>query len=242
MRRFRDDSVTEPPTEPPALRTILPIFGRSPFKPFQAHMEKVRETMAGLDPFFRVLLAGDRERVREIRKRITKLEHEADLLKNDIRDNLPKSFFMPVDRRDLLNLLHQQDTLADTCEDLVIVATLRDPLPLPAPLHEPLLALLGQSIATSEVACEIIDRLDELLESSFGGPEADAVLERIGRVGQLEYEVDKAAYTLAKEFFRREDEIGPSPLMLWQKVIELIGRLANAAEAVGDHVRLMLVR
>lgn len=73
------------------MRNILPIFGRSPFKPFQTHIEKVRETLAHVEPFFEAFLAGDREAARAARKRIMKLEHEADLLKNDIRDHLPRS-------------------------------------------------------------------------------------------------------------------------------------------------------
>ena len=40
---------------------------------------------------------------------ICRLESEADEIKNDIRGHLPKSIFMPVDRRDLLEILILQD-------------------------------------------------------------------------------------------------------------------------------------
>jgi uncharacterized protein len=224
------------------MRSLLPLFGRSPFKPLQAHMEKVQESLVLIRPFFEAFLAGDDEKAREIRKKILKLEHEADVLKNDIRDHLPHSYFMPVDRRDLLSMLHQQDDLADLCEDLVIVATLRESLPLPADFHPKILETVDLSIRACNTARELLDRLDELQEASFGGPEAEAVLAMVHRVGLEEHEVDKHIYTLAREMFRRESEFEVTALWLWQKILELIGKLANASESIGDHLRLMLSR
>jgi len=224
------------------MRNILPIFGRSPFRPLRQHMDKVQETLGHLRPFFEAFLADDRETARELRKSIMKLEHEADLIKNDIRDHLPRSYFMPVDRRDLLGLLHQQDTVADLCEDIVIVATLRERLPLPEDVRERFLGLVDEAVETCLQASRLDEELDKLLSSSFGGPEADNVVEMINEISQHEFEVDKAAYTLAQELYRREDIMGPTVLLLWQKLIELVGRLANAAEAIGDQIRLMLYR
>lgn len=224
------------------MRVILDLFGQSPFRALQRHMDKVLETVDEARPFFEAFLAGDRERAREIRKRILKLEHEADLVKNEIRDRLPKSYFLPVDRRDLLALLHQQDRLADLCEDIVIVATLKAELTLPADLHPAVLAEVDLALVACRTAQEIIGRLDELLEASFGGEEAEKVVELIDRVGAEEHEVDKHAYTTARELFAREQELGAVNLGLWQKLLELIGKLANAAESIGDQVRLMLSR
>ncbi|MFQ5700325.1 MAG: TIGR00153 family protein [Acidobacteriota bacterium] len=224
------------------MRNILPIFGRSPFKPFQAHMETVHETLVLLRPFFTAFLAGDQEKTTELRKQIMKLEHEADLVKNDIRDHLPKSYFMPVDRRDLLALLHQQDQLADLCEDMAIVVSLREPLPFPEEMQSGLLDLVDQVVATCDTAGKIIVELDRLFESSFGGPEAQQVFTLIKQVSEQEYEVDKTIYALAKELFRREEEIGGMPLVLWQKILELLGGLANASESIGDQLRLMIYR
>ncbi|GAB4373470.1 MAG: TIGR00153 family protein [Acidobacteriota bacterium] len=224
------------------MRVILDLFGRSPFHALQGHMEKVLEPVSELHGFFEAFLGGDTERAREVRKRILKLEHEADLVKNEIRDHLPKSYFLPVDRRDLLALLHQQDKLADLCEDIVIVATLKADLRLPADLHGAVLKEIDLALEACSTAREIIGRLDELLETSFGGAQADEVVKLIDRVGAQEHEVDKHAYTTARELFAREGEIGAVDLSLWQKLLELIGGLANAAESIGDQVRLMLSR
>ncbi len=224
------------------MRTIGPLFGRSPFGPLKQHMEKVAETWAHLRPFFEAFLAGRGERCREIRKIVLKLEHEADLVKNDIRDHLPRSLFLMVDRRDLLALLHEQDSLADLCEDIVVVASLREQLSLPETLQPGLLRIVDQALDACAAARELIGQLDGLVEASFGGPEAERVLEMIRRIGQLEYEVDKSIYSFARELFRHEETLGPVALMLWQKILQLLGDLANRAEGIGDDLRLMLYR
>ena len=222
------------------MRNIFPILGKSPFGPIQAHMEKVYETAMVLPSFFEAFFNGDTEKASEIRKAILLMEHQADLLKNDIRDHLPKSMFLPVDRRDLLALLHHQDAIADLAEDIVIVATLQEHLVLPEDLREPFLEIVDRSLKTCEKAKDMVGEMQNLLASSFGGDEASTVLEMIDSIGEAEYKVDKLVYSMAKEIYRREEEIGVTSLLLWQKLIQLVGRLANSAESVGDHLRLML--
>jgi hypothetical protein len=222
------------------MRNIFPILGKSPFGPIQAHMDKVYETALVLPSFFEAFLGGDEAKATEIRKAILLMEHEADLLKNDIRDNLPKSMFLPVDRRDLLSLLHHQDAIADLAEDIVIVATLQDNLQLPKDMQPPFLAIVDQSLQTCKKAKKLVGEMQNLLASSFGGEEASKVLRMIDSIGEAEYEVDKTVYALAKDLYRREEEIGVTSLLLWQKMLQLVGRLANSAESIGDHLRLML--
>lgn len=222
------------------MRNFFPILGKSPFGPIQAHMDKVYETAMVLPSFFEAFLDGKQENSDEIRKAILLMEHEADLLKNDIRDNLPKSMFLPVDRRDLLSLLHHQDAIADLAEDIVIVATLQENLVLPEELQERFLEILDQALKTCKKARKVVGEMQNLLASSFGGDEASTVLEMIDSIGEAEYKVDKMVYSLAKELYRREDAIGVTSLLLWQKMLQLIGRLANSAESIGDHLRLML--
>lgn len=57
----------------------------------------------------------------EIRAQISHLEKEADVLKREIRLKLPRGLFMPVDRSDMLELLTQQDKLANLAKDIAAV-------------------------------------------------------------------------------------------------------------------------
>ncbi len=84
------------------MRNILRIFGRPPFMPLQIHMEKVGNCMDLIPDILTAYWAEDERTVRELSESISKLEHEADLIKYDIRDNLSRSFFLPVARNELL--------------------------------------------------------------------------------------------------------------------------------------------
>jgi predicted phosphate transport protein (TIGR00153 family) len=81
------------------------LFGKSPFKALQVHMRIVLECAREIPPLFDALAAGDQEGVVAAKDRIFEKEAEADRIKNDMRGALPKSLFMPVDRRDLLEVL-----------------------------------------------------------------------------------------------------------------------------------------
>src|SRR2546428_11702228 len=97
--------------------TIAKLFGKSPFAPLQTHMEKVSCCVSELPVLFQAMMDQDMEAIQQISDTISRLEHDADLTKNDIRNHLPKSLFLPVDRGSLLEILSLQDALADQAEE-----------------------------------------------------------------------------------------------------------------------------
>ena len=56
---------------------------------------------------------------------MSRLEHEADLIKHDIRSFITQRYFLPVDKSDLINFLEHQENIADLAEDFAVVMTLR---------------------------------------------------------------------------------------------------------------------
>ena len=56
------------------------------------------------------------------RDAIVRLEHEADEIKHEIRSHLPRRFFMAVERRDMLEILDAQDSIADVAQDIAELA------------------------------------------------------------------------------------------------------------------------
>ena len=110
------------------MRTTSPIaalFGRSPFRPLQEHMKIVEECADEVPPLFEALRDRDHAAVIARKDRIFELEGQADDVKNELRLHLPRSLFMPVDRRDLLDLLNAQDSIADTIQDIAGLLVLR---------------------------------------------------------------------------------------------------------------------
>ncbi|MBB64225.1 MAG: TIGR00153 family protein [Waddliaceae bacterium] len=221
------------------MRSILSLFSRSPITPLQAHMEKVAECVKYMKPLFKALEDKDYKLIEEITKTISKLEHEADLLKNDIRYHLPKSVFLPVDRGNLLDILAIQDHIADSAEDAAIVLTLRNLEMLPE-FKDDFNEFLDMNLRAFEGAHQVIGEFHELLESSFGGVEAQKVNSLIDEVSHLEHEVDLIQRKLLKKLFSLEDKISYAVFYAWMQIFESIGDLSNASEGLSRRVRTTL--
>ena len=85
------------------------LFARSPFGPLQEHQHKVEECAELVPSLMEACLQGNQQQVAELAKQISALEGEADDIKNQVRDQLPRSLFMPVSRSDVLQVLAAQD-------------------------------------------------------------------------------------------------------------------------------------
>ncbi len=217
------------------------LFGRSPFKPLQEHMRTVKKCAGQVTKLFEALCEGDQARVEEIKEKIFALESEADDIKNQLRAHLPKSLFMPVDRRDLLEVLDLQDDIADTAQDIAGLLVERK-MEVMDGMQEPLLNLVQRCVDACNQASRIIERLDELVETGFRGPESEAVIEMVEQLNKIESDTDQMGLELARSLFAHEDSMKPVSVVFWYNLILMIGELADYAEKVGNRLRLLLAR
>lgn len=217
------------------------LFSRSPFRPIQDHMGRALETARAIEPLVEHVIAGDQGKVREAAKEVSILEGKTDDVKNEIRDHLPKSLFMPVDRGDLLRHLTAQDRIADTAEDIAVLFTLC-PMQVPPWMVDGLREYVQSSIAVVELTGKIVGELDVLVEASFGGPEAARVLKMTDEVGKLEHDADKLQDKMAKSLFAHEDDMKPVAVFMWSKIFNQIGNLANHAENVANRIRMFTAK
>ncbi|MCP4006247.1 MAG: TIGR00153 family protein [bacterium] len=218
---------------------LLDMFARSPFKPLQEHMRTVQLCVLEVVPLFEALCAGETERLRELQQKIDVLEGEADTKKNEIREHLPKRLFLPVDRRDLLEMLDMQDSIADTAQDIAGLLNERD-MSVPESLQYSLMELVRSVAKACQQAGAVIEKLDELVEMGFRGREADHVLSMIVTLGNMESETDRLGATLTRELFKLEGEMSPVSIMLWYQMSHWIGDLADYAEKCGNRLRLLV--
>jgi predicted phosphate transport protein (TIGR00153 family) len=204
-------------------------------------MRVVVECAREVQPLIEALAAGDQEQVIQLKDRIFEREAEADRIKHELRAHLPKSLFMPVDRRDLLEVLLLQDTIANVAQDIAGLLIERK-MSIPDFLRDPLIELTARCVDTVEHAAKVIEELDELLAIGFRGREVDSVDQMLKELNLIEDETDELGIALARALFDHEDELKPVSVMMWYQIIEWVGDLADYAEKVGDHLRLLIAK
>lgn len=218
---------------------ISKLFGKSPFDPLFHHMTKVKDCVDLVRPLMDALLNGETEKLEDYARKIFKAEHDADLVKKEIRSRVPKSIFLPVARGDILRFLKEQDSIADSAEDVAVLLTIRK-MTVPDELKNDLKALVDKVLEAYEIAMTVSSEIKILAETSFGGAEAHKVLELIEKLKLKEWEADIAQMKAGQKMFSLEKEIDPISVMMWMHIFKELGALANHCENTGDQMAMML--
>ncbi len=220
---------------------ISGLFAKSPIHPLQEHMYCVYKGVKNLRPLTEGLIAGDWDKIKTAHKHIVDGEHTADILKKNLRHHLPKGLFMPVDRRDVLDVLLMQDAIANQAKHIAGLIVGRN-MVLPEQMHETFLAYANRCVDAVKQALSIINELDELVETGFRGREVERVEEMIKDLDSIESDTDTLQNQLKSMLFSMEDELRPTDVMFTYRLIEWMGRIADDAEKVGSRLQLMLAR
>ena len=98
--------------------SFLGLLAESPFAGLQEHMSVGDDAVSKLGDFVVAISEEDWRTAEECREEIVDLENRADDIKNNIRNNLPKSLFMTVSREDLLGLVMTMDEIPNAAKDI----------------------------------------------------------------------------------------------------------------------------
>jgi uncharacterized protein len=217
------------------------IFGNSPVSPLQKHIACVIACVEQLVPYFEAVFKNDWAEATKIQEKLASLQGEADETKNNLRMNLPTSLFMPVDRRDILEVLEMQDLIANRAKDISGL-TLGRKMSIPAVLADDFMAFLHRCIDATKQAQIAINELDELVVTGFRGDEVTRVQQMITELHIIENETDVIQVKLRASLYALESELPPIDVMFIYKIIEWIGDLADASQSTGNRLQLMLAK
>ncbi len=220
---------------------VYRMFGSSPVRPIQDHMGSVHACASELVGFFEAVIAQDQAGIKAAQQAVVELEHEADKLKKSLRLSLPKGLFLPVSRRDLLDMLTMQDNIANKSKDIAGLMLGRQ-MVLPESMAPLFLTYVKRSVDAIAQADIAINELDELLETGFRGKEVKVVEKMIKTLNHIESDTDTIQVEIRSELFKIEKEMPPIDVMFIYRIIEWIGELADLAQRVGSRLQLMLAK
>lgn len=218
------------------MSTLARLFGKSPFSLLHEHMEKVSVCVKMLEQLFD---ENEEPYSQKCALKISKLEHQADLTKNKIRNNLSKAIFLPISKIHLLTILSLQDTLADKAEDVAVLVTLQ-PLIFIGNIQPIFKEFFEKNMEAFSQVYRIINELEQLLESSFGGEDAKYVSELVEKTAFLEHEADLIQRKLMKEIFSVSKQMDSATFYLWMKIITELGGISDISEKLANRIQMTL--
>ena len=215
------------------------LFSQSPFVALHEHSKKVHECVELLKPLANALLAEDYDKLEDLHNQMSKTEHEADKIKNELRDKINKMYFLSVGRSELSRFLGYQDDVADAAEDFAVLLLLRK-TKIPQELKGDFTSLVEQVISVGEHLMSMTDKLSILAEAAFTGEEATEVLEAIERIGEEEWQTDRLERKFARRFYDMESKLDPVTVMFLDKYCQALSAVSNAAEKTAKYLRLII--
>jgi predicted phosphate transport protein (TIGR00153 family) len=218
---------------------IFNIFKKkTPFDGLVEHAEKVREAVHKLKQAVNYYLEKDFSKFEELASQIITLENEADWIKGNVRNHLPRGVYIPVDKGALLSCLKEQDAIIDACEDAVIWLQFRKS-EISQEMKDEIKKYLFSIVNITE-DLEIMIKDVHRLITSLSISERKSIKDKIKGIHFEEEETDKMEKNLIKNIFSSEG----APMNTYHliHVIFILGRIADHAENVADSLRVMLAR
>jgi len=214
---------------------------KTPFNQLLDHMGKVRECINILGDGLIHYYNGDYKGFSDLAKKVAELEHEADLIKHDIRNHLPTSILMPVDKGKFLWALREQDAILDHAENLVEMLDMRH-TKIPKELQPLFIEHCKLVVKTVEAMELAVENIRDLVETGFVKRERDQTKQYIHKVHDWENIADQKRYELAKGIYRLEKKLEPMDEYHLLKIMDWVDDIADNAENVADWLRSMIAK
>jgi predicted phosphate transport protein (TIGR00153 family) len=214
---------------------------KSPFEQLIEHMCKVRECIDILGNGLIKYYKGDYKGFSDITKKVSELEHEADLIKSNLRNHLPSHLFMPVDKGKFLWALREQDAILDHAENLGRMLDMRH-TKIPKEIQNVFiehLKLVKKTVSAMEKA---VYNIKDLVETSFVKREREQTKEFIYKVHSYENKADKKKYEMTKGIYKLEKKLKPMDMYHLLKIADWVDDIADHAENVADWLRAMIAK
>jgi predicted phosphate transport protein (TIGR00153 family) len=219
--------------------SFLGLLAESPFAGLQEHMSVGDDAVSKLGDFVVAISEEDWRTAEECREEIVDLENRADDIKNNIRNNLPKSLFMTVSREDLLGLVMTMDEIPNAAKDISGIMIGRK-MSIPNQVKDQFLACSNAAIKAANQACEAVRKVDDMQKSGFGSNDAAVLSDLVAHLEQIERENDELEIALRHQLFECEKEYDPIDMIFLYDIINKVGSLADISQTVG-HLLVRLV-
>ncbi len=204
-------------------------FGQSSISPLIEHFLKVEKGAQVMLQFLTAYCDGDFKKAAELAAVVSKLEEEADAIKDETRSRISSSIFAAVERADVLMYLSTQDDIADHYNSIANLLRLRKTV-VPQALRDVMLRL-------AQGSCNVVFELGGLLSAASGktaGGKSDRFMMTIPK---LEHKASETEEEFLQTLFANEHDLDPVSVMMLMRYAEEIMKMGKCARNACDILR-----
>jgi len=212
------------------------LFYRSPFEGLQKHADKVRECAHLFKEAAVCHIGQECKKFDLLTEQMARLESEADDIKRNIRNHLPKGILMPVDKFQFFDYLKEQDKVLDEVEDALFWLSFR-----PSGIPDEVASDIHHLVEAVIPAIERLPDLVALATEYFRRKSEDQrtkMKSLIRDIRQYERETDHLERELKFKIFGSMKD----PLVVFHliRLVEIVADIADHAQNASDRMRAMI--
>ena len=181
----------------------------------------------------------DCEEFDQLTEDVAMLESQADALKRNLRNHLPRGIFMPMDKFVFLDCLREQDHVLDDVEEALYWLSFKPMAGIPEELVGDFLHLIDAVIPAIEKLPEMSEQAMAYFKNSTE-ENRNKVKSIIRDVYQAEKEADHLEHELKKNAFTLLED--PVEIYHVVRLVEIVGEICDHAQNASDRVRTMIAR
>ena len=214
------------------------LFHKSPFEDLQRHADKVKECAHLFKEAAVCHIGKECKEFDLLTERVARIESEADDIKRNIRNHLPRGILMPVDKFQFFDYLKEQDKVLDEVEDALFWLSFR-PRGIPDEVGTDIHHLVGTVIPPIERLPDLVAMATEYFKSKSEAQRAK-MKSLIRDIRQYEREADLLERELKFKIFGTIKD----PLVVFHmiRLVEIIADIADHAQNASDRMRAMIAR
>ena len=214
------------------------LFHESPFENLQRHADKIKECAQLFREAAICHINEQCEDFDDLTDQVARLESEADAIKRNIRNHLPRGILMPVDKFQFLQYLREQDKVLDEVEEALYWLSFR-PKGIPKEVASDFHHLVISIVPPIEKLPLLVTMATDFFKSR-SERQRTKMKSLIHDIRQHEKEADFLERELKGKIFEEvKDTIGVFHMV---RLVEIVGNIADHAQNASDRMRSMIAK
>ena len=209
-----------------------------PYRLLVEHVYTVKKCVNNLKSLGEVYSKGDFKTAKELAKKMSELEDEADNIRKEAVSKIPKSIFMPISKHNILLLLRGLDKMAHNIEYGTTLLIARDS-PMSDTMAKKFLNHLNFVVGSVEALDEAVLGVYKMLKGERGKKDTAEIIAKVQEVIQNERRADEIHTEIIRYLYGCEGKKESLAIIHLLRAIEHIDKIANLAERTG--IRLVSI-